>query len=143
MSHHCLDYAARIRKRGFRLTPQRELILDAICEGKSHTTLDEIYARVQAKAPAISLATVYRALGFWSDAGIVIGAEIQGHKVYEIVKEMPHHHLVCRACGQVTELDHESVKMLFDIIKREQQFDVDTDHLVLHGLCQQCRPTEK
>jgi Fe2+ or Zn2+ uptake regulation protein len=138
MSHQKLDYAAKIREGGFRLTPQRELILNAICEGGGHTTLDEIYARVQAKAKAINLATVYRTLDFLCDMGLVVSAEIDGHKVYEIASQRPHHHLVCQKCGRVEGLKHEMVETLFTRIERERQFRVNMKHLVLFGICQDC-----
>jgi Fur family ferric uptake transcriptional regulator len=139
MPHLRLNYATKIREQGFRLTPQRQLILDAICEGRGHTAFDEIYARVQAKATAINRATVYRTLHFLCDMGLVVAAEIQGQKVYEIAGERPHHHLVCRACGRVERFDGEMIRDLFDRLEREQQFKVDMDHLVLFGLCQDCR----
>ena len=138
MSHQKLDYATKIREGGFRLTPQRELILNAICEGGGHTTLDEIYARVQAKAKAINLATVYRTLDFLCDMGLVVSAEIDGHKVYEIASQRPHHHLVCQECGRVEGLEHEMVETLFARIEHERQFRVNMKHLVLFGRCQDC-----
>lgn len=139
VSHWKLNYASKIRQLGFRLTPQRELILDAICEGGGHTTLEEIYARLHDKAPAINLATVYRNLKFWCDMGIVVEAEIGGQKLYEIAGETPHHHLVCHRCGRVERLEHEMVANLFDELERERGFRVDMDHLVLCGLCRYCR----
>jgi Fur family ferric uptake transcriptional regulator len=139
MSHHRLNYATKIRERGFRLTPQREIILDAVCEGRGHTTFDEIYTRVQAKAPAINRATVYRTLDFLREMRLVVEADLGGgRKVYEIAGETPHHHLVCRACGRVEEFDQEMMESLFTRIERERQFEVDMDHLVLFGLCQEC-----
>ncbi len=56
MSHHQLDYVTSLRAQGFRVTPQRQTILDAVCAGDGHTSLPEIYARVQAVSPAINLA---------------------------------------------------------------------------------------
>ena len=54
MSHDQQVFANLVRERGFRLTPQRQIILDAICEGGGHTTPEEIYERVQAVAPAVN-----------------------------------------------------------------------------------------
>lgn len=138
MSHDRLNYAEKIRERGFRLTPQRKLILDAVCEGGGHTSFDEIYARVQAKAPTINQATVYRTLDFMCQMQLVVAANIGGCQVYEIASLPPHHHLVCRACGRIESLDHETVTGLFAQIERERQFKVDMNHLVLFGLCQEC-----
>lgn len=140
MSHQTTNYAQLMRARGFRVTPQRQLILDAICEGGGHTTLDEIYARVQAKAPAVHRATVYRTLDFLCSLHLVVVADVGGgHPVYEIAGAQPHHHLVCRRCGTVTQIGHEAVQSLFARIAREQNFTVEMDHLALFGECAPCR----
>jgi Fur family ferric uptake transcriptional regulator len=129
-----------MRKRGFRVTPQRQLILDAICEGHGHTTFDEIFARVQAKSNAVNRATVYRTLDFLTELRLVVAADVgDGRMVYEIAGETPHHHLVCLNCRSVQPLSHDAVKDLFAKIGREQNFQVETDHLALFGYCARCR----
>ncbi|MFQ5578249.1 MAG: Fur family transcriptional regulator [Anaerolineae bacterium] len=140
MSHNRSDYAALMRQRGFRVTPQRRLILDAICQGGGHTTPEEIYARVKSMAPAVNQATVYRTLEFLCQLGLVVSADIGiGQKVYEIAGDTPHHHLVCRQCEQVQSLDHTLVQPFFAQTEAETGFKVETDHLILFGLCERCR----
>ena len=139
MSHQHLNYAALMREHGFRVTPQRQIILDAICEGGGHTTPDEIYARVRAKAPAINRATVYRTLDFLSELRLIVAMRIGGQVYYEIAGDTPHHHLVCRSCGSVEKIGHDAVQSFFAGIARDLQFTVDMDHLALFGLCKQCR----
>lgn len=139
MSHNQIDYITLMRERGFRVTPQRQMILDAICEGGEHVTPEEIYRRVKAKAPTINPATVYRALEFFCSLGLVVSADIGiGQKVYEIAGDTPHHHLVCRACGTVQSLAHAEVAPFFAHLEQAMGFRVETDHLVLFGLCRQC-----
>ncbi len=138
MSHHLRDYAALMRARGFRVTPQRQMILEAIDESQCHTSLDEIYERVQAKAPAVNRATVYRTLDFLCEQRIVASADIGGRKTYEIVGDEPHHHLVCRACGMVKQVDHDALHMLSKALEQEQAFTMDMDHLVIVGWCKEC-----
>jgi len=129
-----------MRKRGFRVTPQRQLILDAICEGHGHTTFDEILARVQAKSNAVNRATVYRTLDFLTELRLVVAADVgDGRLVYEIAGETPHHHLVCLNCRHMQPLGHDAVKDLFAKIERDQGFQVETDHLALFGYCARCR----
>ena len=140
MSHQKLNYATLLRERGYRFTPQRAMILDAVCQGEGPTTIEEIYARVQAQAPAISLATVYRTLDFFCEQRIVVSAALGSrHLVYEIVHETPHHHLLCRGCGSVTDASHELVQTLFDQIADKYRFKVAMDHLVFSGLCPACK----
>lgn len=142
MSHITTDYATRIRRLGFRLTPQREMILDVICEAGGHVTPEFIYARVQAKSPAVNRATVYRNLDFLCDMRLIVAAHIGRHTVYEIASPEPHHHLVCRQCGTETALPHEVVQAFFQQIDQELNFAVDMEHLTLFGLCPTCRQSE-
>ena len=143
MTHERFDYAALIRERGFRVTPQRQLILDAICAGGGHTTPDEIYARVRAKSPAVNRATVYRTLDFLCELRLVVAIHMGGQMFYEIAGDAPHHHLVCRQCSKIVEIGHHTLKALFSRIEREQQFRVDMDHVALFGLCKECRNSDK
>ncbi len=142
MTHHTSDYLTLLRDRGFRVTPQRQMILDAICESGGHTTPEEIYERIHAKAPAINLATVYRTVAFLSELRLITEMHVGGKTYYEIVGEAPHHHLVCRKCGHTEQIDHATIADLFERIAADQQFEVETDHLALVGLCKYCQSTK-
>ena len=139
MTHTTSDYAARIRARGYRLTPQRQLVLDAVCALGAHVTPDAICAWVRAKAPAVNRATVYRNLDFLCELRLVVAAHIGRQTVYELAGEQPHHHLICRACDGVIQLDHTMLAAFFSQIERRQNFTVDMDHVTLFGLCPRCR----
>ena len=138
MSHDRSQCAMQMRQHGFRVTPQRMLLLDAICEGNGHTTFDEIYERVKAKAPGINQATVYRTLDFLCELRLIVSAEIGHQTVYEIAGKPPHHHLVCRGCGAVQELADFHFYWLRDHILEEHGFKADIDHMVITGLCAEC-----
>jgi Fur family ferric uptake transcriptional regulator len=142
MTHHTLDYANRIRQQGYRLTPQRELVLDAVCEGHGHTSFDEIQRRVQSKAPSINRSTIYRTLEFLQKLNLVVVAHIEGRTLYEIARTKPHHHLVCTRCGAEIEIDGEMLAPAYSIIAERTGFVVHADHLVLKGLCRECSGAE-
>ncbi len=141
MTHEGINYVDIMRSHGFRVTPQRLLILDAICEGDGHTTIGEIYARLMAMDPSIDRSTVYRALEFFELLGLVLTADIGiGEKVYEIAKPDQHHHLVCQECGKIQEIDYLAMEQICRVLERQHNFDVNMDHLVLFGICSDCRP---
>jgi Fur family ferric uptake transcriptional regulator len=142
MNQPAHDYITLIRQHGFRVTPQRQLIMDAIRVGEGHSTPEQIYQRVYGKAPAVNRATVYRNLDFLCEIRLVVAAQIGGHMYYELAGAEPHHHLICRKCNQVEQIKHEVVKGLFDQIEREQSFLIDMDHLALFGVCKKCRDAE-
>lgn len=138
MTHESLDYIARIRDQGHRLTPQRQMILDAVCEAGGHITIEEIIERVQVKSPAINRSTIYRNLEFLRSLNLIVAADIGGQNLYEIAHPQPHHHLVCRCCGAEFEIEQGLLAPAFAAIRKAEGFLVENDHLILHGLCPDC-----
>lgn len=139
MTHIEQDFAQRIREQGYRYTPQRQLILDALCEMGGHATVDDVYERVHALAPTVNLATVYRTMNFLEELNLVFSADIQGQRVYEIARPTPHHHLVCRRCGQLTTIADHLLDELVERLAREHDFEAELNHLAIPGLCGDCR----
>ena len=94
MTHNTIDYQEIIRSSGHRVTPQRIIILDAVCESGRHTTLGEIYARVRQIDKTIDRSTLYRTLKLFVDLGLMVSADTgDGETYYEIAKPYHHHHL--------------------------------------------------
>lgn len=143
MSHHELKYEERIRDLGYRLTPQRQMIMDALCAIGDHARVTEVYARVHERAPAIDLATVYRTLHFFHGLQLVTASEIDGDTVYEVAGTSSHHHLLCRVCGQEQTLGDADLHDLVDHLGRAYGFTAELQHLVLPGVCRQCRAETK
>lgn len=140
MSHFNRDYVTRIRRMGGRMTAQRRIILDTVCRQGGHLTAGEIYELVQAEAPEINRATVYRALDFFSDMNLVARTEIGGRCLYEIVDETPHHHLVCRHCGKSERLEDHHFEELAEHLRQEHNFHAELNHVVISGYCTECVP---
>lgn len=144
MSHNTWDYATYLRNRGYRMTPQRQIVMDAICEGCGHTTLPEILERVKTKSTAINQATVYRTLHFLLDTGLIVKAEVDpSETVYEIAGQSPHHHLLCRRCHHEIEIGTEPLAAMQQAIQEQYGFVVDANHLVFTGLCAHCLAKEQ
>jgi Fur family ferric uptake transcriptional regulator len=133
------DFAAQLHSQGFRLTPQRQMILDAVRRADDHVTPDEVYEAVHRHNPAISRATIYRTLDFLCEMRLIHSLYWGGQMYYEIVDEQPHHHLVCRTCGGLLECEPDLLQSLFEAVEKKHHFTIDMDHVALFGLCQQCR----
>jgi len=138
MSHHH-NLMADLRQRGVRLTPQREMILDAIHHEDEHLTADEIYQRVQARSPAINIATVYRTLELFKDLHIIHEINLGDCTRYELCQDEPHHHLVCQACGATISLDHAILAPLESKLKKQFGFKAHMEHMVIYGQCAKCQ----
>lgn len=141
MTHTSLDLAAALHDRGARLTPQRQIILDTLCALGGHVTVAELYERVAADFPAIDRSTVYRALAFFVELGLVAAADIGGATVYEIAPrqgECDHHHLVCRDCGGVLHVPGAPFDALAAQLSAAHGFAADLSRLTIHGRCREC-----
>jgi Fur family ferric uptake transcriptional regulator len=140
MTHHHEDYQRLIRQRGFRVTPQRQMILEAVRSSKGHSSPEQVYNRVVKRAPALNRATVYRTLEFLAEQHLITSTDVgTGGKVYEIAEQEPHHHLVCEGCGKIEQVGHSIVERAFRQVEREHGFKIMSNHLALFGLCSECR----
>ena len=134
-----VDFVDRLHAQGYRLTPQRHLILDIVRQARAHITPEQIYAAVHQQNPAISRATIYRTLDFLCEQRLIHALHWGDRTYYEIAGDEPHHHLICRQCNAVEQIDHATLALLIETIKRQHHFSVDMDHVALFGLCRQCR----
>jgi len=142
MSHNTIDYVQQIRERGYRMTPQRQIVLDTVCAHGGHATASQIYDSVNDQQPAINRATVYRILDFLCELQLVAKADIGGHTVFEVVGDSPHHHLVCRQCQHVASLEDYHFDELAAHLLEEHGFEADLSHLAITGLCAECRQAQ-
>lgn len=133
------ELAVRLRAIGQRVTPQRLLILSAFAHPGEHLTADEVFARVGPLSPAVNRSTVYRTLELFRDLRLISETDLGGGvRHFELLDDGRHHHLICRQCGQMLELDDEQVQPLREGIRKQYGFAVAIDHLALFGVCSYC-----
>ncbi len=133
------DWHEELRSRGYRVTPQRQLVLEAVSE-LGHATPEEICARVQQTARGVNISTVYRTLELLEELGLVTHTHLShGAPTYHLAAEADHVHLVCRGCGEVTEVAPRLVDGLVTALDQELGFVTDVHHLTVFGTCRNCR----
>ena len=120
------------------MTSQRYLILEAIRRAEDHVTPEQVYETIHRRNPAINRATIYRTLDFLCEQRLIHAMYWGGQMYYEIAGEEQHHHLICRACGAIEQIDHALLGDLFQAVEKKHRFTIDMDHVVLFGLCRQC-----
>ena len=132
-----------LRKKGYRLTPQRELVLDAV-DSLGHATPDEVLAKVREQSAAVNISTVYRTLELLEELGMVRHTHITDRAPTYHSRTTPDHvHLVCRACGKVLEATPEEFVPLSDALKTKHGFTADMGHLTVFGRCGGCDEKEE
>jgi Fe2+ or Zn2+ uptake regulation protein len=129
-----------LRGAGRRLTPQRRLILQVLEESNGHLGADALYDRVRARAPDVSLATVYRTLAVLREIGLVEEHRLgEDHGHYEAVRQEPHYHFTCLRCGKVIEFDTPLLAQVERNLHEQEGVQVTSTQLHVSGYCAQCR----
>jgi Fur family transcriptional regulator, ferric uptake regulator len=139
MSHENKDYIQILRSQGHKVTPQRLIVLDAVCALEGHATIADIQAKVHFLDPSINRSTIYRALEVLTEVGLVTEAEMAEGKIYRIAGEAEHHHLTCTSCGRILTIPKAALSGFIADIQRDYSFVIAADHLVLKGTCEACR----
>ncbi len=139
MHHYVKSSNETLRKQGYRLTPQRYMILSVIQEADGHLSIDQIMERVQARNPYVSLSTVYRTLELLRGLGLVRENHLSGEQPrYEAVEGKAHHHLVCKHCRAVIHLDDTLLGNLNEQLQGQYHFHDLTLDLMASGYCDVC-----
>ena len=138
--HETAGITGRLSAQGYRMTPQRMMILSAIESSRDHISAEEIYAQVVAKYPHVNISTVYRTLELLKKLGMVYEIDLgEGRIRYHAEGSGHHHHLVCQGCGKVIDIEETTLSSLKDILFREYGFSADLRHVGIFGLCESCR----
>jgi Fur family ferric uptake transcriptional regulator len=133
------DIVKRLSEKGYRMTPQRLMIVSAIESSDGHISAEEIYAQVVTKYPHVNISTVYRTLELLKGLGLVTETNFgEGRVRYHPAGKGHHHHLVCTGCGAVIDLDEASLSSLKSMLLREYKFSADLRHLAIFGRCAKC-----
>jgi Fur family ferric uptake transcriptional regulator len=134
------EIVKRLSEEGYRMTPQRLMIVSAIEDSDGHISAEEIYTQVVAKYPHVNISTVYRTLELLKELGLVTETDFgEGRVRYHPAGKGHHHHLVCTGCGAVIDLDESLLSSLKGMLLREYKFTADLKHLAIFGRCARCR----
>ena len=133
----------KLRESGFRLTPQREMVLSVLHQLEGFVTAEEIYSEIQRFSSSVNISTVYRTLELLQEFRLVASVDSgDGQRRYTLLDvETPHLHLVCRQCGQIIGVELEPFEPLLSLLAEQHGFEIESEQLCLPGLCQDCRAT--
>jgi len=137
---HCHTILDALRKKGYRITPQREMIIRTVAHSPRHITAEEIAEQLQEHTQAINIATIYRTLDLLWQEGFACRNDLsEGKTVYATFQHGPHIHLVCRKCDQVIDADIKLLNTLGKDLLQSYQFRPDLDHFSIFGVCDRCQ----
>ena len=121
-------------KKGVRLTDQRKLVAKIMSESIDHPGVDELHKRVNKLDPKISIATVYRTVKLFEEAGIVSKHDFKGNKArYEQVPKEHHDHLIDINTGEITEFVNQDIEKLQQKVAEKLGYKLVDHRLELYG----------
>jgi Fur family ferric uptake transcriptional regulator len=132
--------AGILREHGYKLTPQRHIVLKAIASSHDHLTPEAIYEKSRLEDPGVGRVTVYRTLGLLSKLNLVCRVHAEGRcRSYMMRRPTEHHHhVVCSGCGRVVDFTNCSLIEMEKKLSRESGFDIQGHLLEFYGLCRDC-----
>ena len=124
---------------GLKMTNQRIAVYREVVENCFHPAVEEVYDRVRAYLPAISLNTVYRTIMTLVEKGLIRRLGDATYKSFYDGNMEPHYHFVCTRCGVIRDVGIDNVDALRI---QELSEDVDEVFIQLRGVCRVCRAEE-
>ncbi|MFC3095580.1 ferric iron uptake transcriptional regulator [Alteromonas sediminis] len=133
-----MDHNKELKKAGLKVTLPRLKILEILQEpNNQHISAEDVYKLLIEQGEEIGLATVYRVLNQFDDAGILNRHHFEGGKsVFEISQKAHHDHLVCLKCGKVIEFEDPIIEERQEQIAAKHNIKLTHHSLYLYGECQ-------
>lgn len=126
---------ARLEEKGLRMTGQRRVIAQVLQDSFDHPDVEQVYARAQAIDSAISIATVYRTVKLFEEAGILEKVEFgDGRARYEDAERDHHDHLIDLSTGKVIEFVDAEIEALQERIAAKLGYELKGHRLELYGV---------
>ena len=125
----------KCKKKGVKLTDQRKIIAKVMSSSQDHPDVNELYLRVSKIDSKISIATVYRTVKLFEEAGIITKHDFKGRKArYEEVNEGHHDHLIDVNSGEIIEFVDEEIEILQKKVAEKYGYDLVDHKLELYGI---------
>lgn len=132
---------AQLKDNGLKVTGPRLKILDLFeTHAESHLSAEDVYRILLDEGIEIGVATIYRVLTQFEQAGILLRHHFEtGKAVYELNTGGHHDHIVCVKCGRVTEFHNDEIEALQDKIADQNGYRIVDHALYMYGVCNDCQ----
>ncbi|MBI9049015.1 MAG: transcriptional repressor [Anaerolineaceae bacterium] len=130
-----------MKKRGYRITPQREMVLAIMHKLEEPSTVEDIFSHVQDISKSVDISTVYRTLELLQEFNLVseIDTGDRQAKFVLVHDHSPHLHLVCKSCGKISGIHLQNIKSFSGELENQLDFQIDWQDVTFHGLCSTCK----
>jgi Fur family transcriptional regulator, peroxide stress response regulator len=134
----------KLRKKGYRITPQRAAILKILTESRDHPSVEQVYENVKRTFPMTSLATVYKAVTLLKEENEILELGFAGGSSrYDGNKPYPHPHLICVKCQRIIDPDIGLFSNLPQELADKYGYQIVNQRVDFFGVCPQCQQKER
>lgn len=143
-----MDKTHELKSSGLKVTLPRlkilELFQNSVANGERHLSADDVYRVLMGEQMDIGLATVYRVLTQFEQAGILVRRNFEsGKALYELNEGEPHDHLLCLSCGKVEEFSDAQIEARQHEIAEQYGYVLHERAMSLYGMCAECQTKVK
>lgn len=132
----------RMRERGYRVTPQRVAILNALLNRHDHPSVEQIFEQVKPAYPMTSLATVYKTVAVLKEMGEILELGFsEGGNRYDGSGSVSHPHLICVSCGAILDVEDAGANDLSAAVAQQTGYQMVNYQFDLYGVCPACQKT--
>lgn len=136
-----MNIAEMLRTNGYKVTPQRLAVYEAINHNTTHPNAESIYKQLQPNYPSMSLATVYKTMEIFAKIGVVRVLQCGEDSHRYDYKTASHAHIRCVKCNQVFDVNIEQESLIREA-ERQTGFSIDDMNLSFIGVCKDCQEKE-
>jgi Fur family transcriptional regulator, ferric uptake regulator len=127
-------------RAGYRLTAPRRSVAELIAAREGHFTAQDLLDDAKVRRLGIGRATIFRALDLFTGLNVLERLDLpSGEHAYVPCEPSHHHHIVCSACGRVTDVDDAGLASAVEAIQRATGWQIESHRLELYGRCPRCR----
>ncbi|MFA6196475.1 MAG: Fur family transcriptional regulator [Sulfurimonas sp.] len=136
------NFKELLKKNSLKFTIQREVILETLYNSDEHLTPESLHLLIKNKFPDLKtgIATIYRTLSLLENSDMVTFLSFGASgKKYELGAKKHHDHIICTACGNITEFVDEQIEKRQHAIANELGFKMSNHSMQIYGICKQCQ----
>ena len=137
-----MDIAQILRSQGFKVTPQRIAIYDALRGHHDHPTAEMLYHTLRPEHPSMSLATVYKTMEIFEKIGLVKILEVGDERAHYDWDTQAHPHIRCIRCNKVEDMMGIDLKAIKTIADQGSEYQITGQHITFEGVCPECAKKE-
>jgi len=140
----CLEAIIRqLSEKGFKLTPQRKLLLEILFHSRGHLSAEEIFEEVKTTQPNVSFGTIYRNLSLLAEMGVINQLNFKDGRSRFELSQGHHHHLICLDCGNAIDVPECPFSKIFDDTASANKFLIKEHNFEVYGYCEGCNKTKQ